>query len=103
LVVELDNARDVAPFADRQQLLQIIPPRVEICQREVAGFIAGVDLIRRTGAVRRRWPVAIHVHCDGDNRIGNEVLQLWPRSPVDRAGREVKEQVEDARWLIAAE
>src|SRR5262249_16286308 len=53
-VVECDRARYVAPFSDRQQLLQVILARIEISQREIAGLIAGVDLIGRAWPVWRR-------------------------------------------------
>ena len=102
-VVKGGSAGHDTAFADRQELFQKIPARVEVGQREVAGLIAGVDLIRHAGTVRRRWPVAIHGHCDGHDGIGNDVAQLRPCSPVDRARRQVKEQVEDACRLIATE
>ncbi len=61
-VVERDRAGDVAPLADRQQLFEIVRARVEEGEDDVAGVVAGIDLIGRARAVGRRRPVAV----DGD-------------------------------------
>ena len=103
MVVECDRARYVAPLADRQQLLQVILARIEISQHEIAGLIAGVNLIGHARPVRRRRPVAIHGDRDGDDGIGHHVAQLRPRSPVDRAGGQVKQEIDHPRRLFAAE
>ena len=103
MIVECDGARDVAPLPDRQQFLQVILARIEISQREVAGLIAGVDLIGRARSMRRRRPVAIHRDRDRDDGIGHHVAQFRPRPAVDRARGQVKQEIDDAGRPLAAE
>ena len=71
VVVERGRARHVSPLADRQQLLQVILARIEIRQSEIAGLVAGVDLIGRARPVRRRRPVPIDGDRDGDDGVGH--------------------------------
>ncbi len=96
-VVEAGGARDVAQLSDRQQPLQIRPLHVEIRDDEVGGIVARVDQIGRAEAMRRRWPVALDPHRDGDEHAGNHVLQLGAGAPIDRAGRQMKCEIDDAR------
>ena len=102
-VVERDRAGHVAPLADRQELLQVILARVEIGEDEIAGLVAGVDLVGRARPVRRRRPVAVDGDRDGDDGVGLHIAQLRPRAAVDRAGRQVEQQIDDARHVVAAE
>jgi len=53
--------------------------------------------------MRRRRPVAIHRDRDRDDGIGHHVAQLRPRPAVDRAGGQVKQEVDDACRLFAVE
>ena len=98
-VVERGGARHVAELADRQELLQIVLARVEIGQRDVAGLVAGIDLIRRARTVRRRRAMAVDRHRHGHDRVGHDVAQLRPRAAVDRAGRQMEQEIDDARRL----
>ncbi len=56
-VIEFGGAGDVAQFADRQELLQIVLACVEIGEGEVAGIVVSVNAIGRTRTMRRRGPV----------------------------------------------
>jgi len=47
--------------------------------------------------------MAIHGDCDRDNGIRHDVAKLRPCSAVDRAGGQVKQQVDGARRLFATE
>ena len=103
VVVEPDRARHVSTLPDRQQLLQVVLACIKECQNEIAGLIAGVDLIGRTWPVWWRRPVSIDGDRDSDDGVGHDVAQFWPRPAVDRPGREVKQKVDDTRLLLAAE
>ena len=103
VVVEPDRARHVSTLPDRQQLLQVVLACVEERQNEIAGLIAGVDLIGRTWPVWRRRPVPIDGDRDSDDGVGHDVAQFWPRPAVDRPGREVKQEIDDTRLLLPAE
>ena len=53
--------------------------------------------------MRRRQPVTVDGHSHGDHGARFDVAQLRARPPVDHAGRQVQEQVEDARNVVAAQ
>ena len=38
-----------------------------------------------------------------DDGVGHHVAQFWPRAAVDCAGGQVKQEIDDARVLLAAE
>ena len=40
---------------------------------------------------------------DRDDGVGHDVAQLRPRPAVDRAGRQMEQQIDDARRVLAAE
>ena len=101
-VVERGDARDDAPLAHRQELLEVIALGVEEGEDQVAGVVAGVDLVRRARAVRRRRPVAVDRHRDRCDAARHDVADHRTRTPVDRAARQVKQQVEHARGCVLA-
>ena len=103
MVIEGDRARYVSPLSHGQQLLQVILARIEISQSEIAGLVAGIDLIGRTRPVRRWRPVSIEGDRDGDDGVGHHVAQFRPRAAVDRAGGQMKQEVDDTRLVLAAE
>ena len=72
-VVERGGARHDAPLADREELFEIVSPRVEIGQRQRAGVVVGFDAVWRARAVRRPGPVAVDRHRDGDDRAGLDI------------------------------
>ncbi len=82
-VIERDGAGHVAPRSDRKKLLQILSPRVEVDEDEIAGPIARIDEIGRARATRRRRAVALHGHGDGDDSSRHDVAQLGTRSAID--------------------
>ena len=53
--------------------------------------------------MRRRRPVSIDGDRDGDDGVGHDVAQFRPGAAVDRAGRQMKQEVDDTRLLLAAE
>jgi len=42
-------------------------------------------------------------HRDGNDRIRLDIAQLRPCAAVDRTGRQMRDQVDDARNIVAAE
>ena len=100
-VVERGGARDVAALALRQQLCDVVRVVAEIGEHDVAGVVARIDQIGRAPAGRRR-PVAVDGDRHGRDRAGHHVAQFWPGAAVDRAGRQVKDQIGDARAVLAA-
>src|SRR6185312_13859275 len=83
-------------------LFQIIAVRIEIGQCDVAGVIARVDAIGRTGATRGAGSVLADSHRDRNHLTRLYVAQFWPGPPVGRARRQVKQQVDNA-WRFAIE
>ncbi len=101
-VVDLGDAGDVAQLADRQQLLQIILAGVEECQRQRGvGIVAGDDAIGRPHPVRRRRAMLQHGDCDGHDFAGAHLVEFRPRAAVDRARRQMKQEIDDAGRLAA--
>ena len=100
VVVQLNRAGDVAHLALGQKLTQVILARVEICERQrLPGVVAGDDTVGRARAVARRRPVLVDGDGDGHKLAGLHLIELRPRPAVDRAGGQVKQQVDDARRL----
>ena len=84
-----DGAGDITRLADRQELLEIVLPRVEIGERERAGVVLGVDAIGQAWPVRGRRPMAGHRYADGDDAVRHDVAQRFGRvrrsmAPVGR-------------------
>ena len=98
-VVERRGARHVAQLALGQELFQIILARVEIGDGQRVGVVEGVDVVGRARPVRRRRPVALDGDGDGDDRVRPHLAELRLVAPVDEAGRQVKQQIDDARRL----
>ena len=101
-VVERRGARHVAQLALGQELFQIILARVEIGDGQRVGVVESIDVVGRARPVRRRRPVALDGDGDSDDRIRPHLAQLRLVAPVDEAGRQVEEQVDDARRLAVA-
>src|SRR6266566_982469 len=99
-VVERGRAGDVAPFADRKEPLQIIPPRVEIGEDKVVRLVARVDEVGCATAAGRRRTVAVDRHLDGNDGAGNDFAQLGARAAIDRARGQMKDEVDEARRLV---
>ena len=97
-VPQLDLAGNVAALAHGQDLLQAGLLAVEEDQGHVSRLVLHEDPIRRAAA--RRWST---VGDDGDGErhglahgsVGDRALHL----PGDAAGRDVEEQIRDARRL----
>jgi hypothetical protein len=98
-VVKFGDTGDITHLADRQERIQIVPARVEISQRDVAGVIMSVDAVGRARTVRRRGAVFVDGDGNGDHLAWLHVAQLRPRAAIDGAGRQVEQQVDDARPL----
>ena len=103
-VVECGDAGDVAQFADRKELFEIVALGVEVGERERAGLVGRFDAVRQARAVRRRRTMAFDRHRDGRDRAWHHVAQFRPGAAVDGAGRQMEQQVDDARrYVLAAE
>src|SRR5262249_5475877 len=89
-VVELDFSRYVASLADRQELLQIVPARIEECQRKIAGLIARVNLVWCANPMGRRRPMAIDRDGNGNYGIDGRVAQFPPCAAINRPAWDVK-------------
>ncbi len=101
-VVERRDAGNVAGLALAKEFLQIIPARIEIGDGQRVGVVAGLDVVGRAGPVRRWRPVAIDGDRHGDNGIGRDGRKLWLIAPVDEAGRQMKQQIDNAWRLVVA-
>ena len=97
------GAGDVALRADRQQLLDIAGLGAEIGQHHVAGVVAGIDQIRRARVARRRRAMAVDGHLQRHHGSRHGVADFRPRAAVDHAGRQMQQQIDQPRRLIAAE
>ena len=96
-VVERGDARHVAHLADRKELFQIVPARVEIGDGQRVGVVAGFDVVGRARAVRRRRTMALHRDGDRHHRIGHDLAQFRLAAAVDEAGRQMEQQVDNPR------
>jgi hypothetical protein len=101
-VVERRGARHVAQLALREELFQIVFPCVEIGDGQRVGVVEGIDVVGRARPVRRRRPVALDGDGDGNDRVRPHLAQLRLIAPVDEPGRQVKQEVDDARRLALA-
>ena len=102
-VVHRHGARHDAALADRQQALDVILAGIEIGDDDVAGAVARIDEIGRARPVRRGRAMPVDRHRDGDDAAGHDIAQHRPRPPVDGTGRQVQQEIDDARRLLAAE
>ena len=101
-VIERCGARDVADFADRELLLQVIFARVEIGDGQRVGVVARLDIVRHARPMRRRRPMPVDRDCNGDDGIRRHLAELRLIAPVDEAARQVEQQIDDARRLGVA-
>ena len=102
-VVHLHGAGDVALGADRQQLLDIARLGAEIGQHHVAGVVAGIDQMRRARIARRRRPMPVDGHLQRHHGSRHRVADFRPRPAVDHARRQMQQQIDQPRRLVAAE
>ena len=102
-VEHLRGAGDVALGADRQQLFDIAGLGAEIGQHDVAGVVAGIDQMRRARVARRRRTVAVDRHLQRDDGSRHRVADFRPRAAIDHARRQMQQQIDQPRRLIAAE
>ncbi len=102
-VVHLRGAGDVTFRAYRQQFLDIARLGAEIGQYDVASLVAGVDQMRRARVARRRRAMPVDGHLQRDYGSRNSVADFRPRAAVDHAGRQMQQQIDQARRLLAAE
>ena len=101
-VIERGGARHVAQRAFGILLFQIIPARVEIGDHQRIGVIGGVDIVRRPRPVRRRRPMPVDGDRNRHHGVGNDLGQFRLVAPVDKAGRQVKQQIDHPRPLAVA-
>ena len=102
-VVHLERAGDVALLADRQQLLDIAGLGAEERQHDVAGVVAGIDEVRRARVARRGRAVAIDGDLQRHHGSLDRVADFWPGPAVDDLARQMQQQVDQPRRLVAAE
>ena len=102
-VIERGGAGDVSGFADRKELLQILPAGAEIGDDQVAGLVAGIDQMRSAVAAGRGGAMAVDGDLHGHHRTGLDFAQLRPCAPIDRAAGQMEQEVDDSRFVIAAE
>ena len=99
-VVERGGARNVAKIAHGKELFQIVALGMEIGERERAAVVIGFDAIGQPRTVGRRRPVAFDRDRDGRHRAGHDVAEHRPRPAVDGAGRQMKQEIDDARRRV---
>ena len=102
-VIHLQRAGDVALRADRQQLLDIAGLGAEIRQHDVAGVVAGIDQIRRAAIARRRRAMAVDGDLQRHHRSRHRLADFRPRPAIDHLRRQMHQQIDQPRGLIAAE
>ena len=102
-VVHLHGAGDVALRADRQQLFDIAGLGAEIGQHHVAGVVAGIDQMRRARVARRRRPMAVDGDLQRHHGSRHRIADFRPRAAVDHARRQMQQQIDQPRRLVAAE
>ena len=101
-VVKLGGAGDVARGTDRKQAIEVTLLRAEIGEDEVVGVVAGIDEIRRARAAGRRRPMAIDRDLDRHDRARYNVAQFRPRAPVDGAGRQMEQKIDEPWDFVAS-
>ena len=102
-VVELQRARDVALGADRQQFFDIAGLGAKECQHHVASVVADIDEIRRARIARRRRAVTVDRDFERHDGTGRSVTNLRLRAAVDDAGRQMQQEIDQPRRLVAVE
>ena len=102
-VVERGCAGQVAPLANRQQLLQEILACVKVGQRDVAGLVACINLVGRARTIWRRRTMAIDRHQHRSDSVRHDIAQLRPCAAIDRAARQMKQQIDDARRIAVGQ
>ena len=102
-VVHLRGARDVAFRADRQQFLDIAGLGAKIGQHHVTGLVAGIDQMRRARVARRRRAMAVDGHLQRHHGSRHGVADLRPRAAIDHARRQMQQQIDQPRCLLAVE
>ena len=101
-VVERRGARNVTQLALGQELFQIILAGVEIGDGERIGVVARLDIVRGARPVRRRWPMPVDGDRDRHHRVGRDLGEFRLVAPIDKAARQMEQQIDDARRLAFA-
>jgi hypothetical protein len=102
-VIHLQRARDVALLAHRQQLFDIARFGAEKCQHDIGGIVAGIDQIGRAGIARGRRPMAVDGNLQRHHGALHGIADFRLGAAVDHAGRQMQQQIDQPRRLIAAE
>ena len=100
-VVHLQRTRDVALLADRQQLFDIARLGAEERQHHVAGIVGGIDEKGRPRIARRRRAMPIDGHFQRHHSSLHGLANLRLRPAVDHAGRQMQQQINQPRRLVA--
>ena len=102
-VIHLQRARHVALLADRQQLFDIAGLGAEERQHHVAGLVRGIDEVGRARIARRRRPMAVNGDFQRHHGSLHGLPNLRLRPAVDHARRQMQQQIDQPRRLIAVE
>jgi hypothetical protein len=89
-------------LADREERFQIVAFGVKVGECQRTGVVIGFDAVRQARTVRRRRAVAVDSHRDGGDRAWHHVAQFGAGAAVDGAGRQMEQQIDDARRRIFA-
>ena len=104
-VEPFDLAGNIAGFADRQRLVEIVRMGTEKDQRQFTGLIMDKNPVRNAAVAAGRWLVAVHMDFQGDDHTFRRVGDARLSAPVDDSERDVKQQIANLRrfsLLIAA-
>ena len=96
-LIPIYAARNEAGLADRQQALQVLGETVKEDQDDFARIVKTVDPIGRVSVMGRRRPVAADGYLHGHDAASWQLRHGWPKPPVDEGGRQMEQQIDDAR------
>src|SRR6266851_8555503 len=102
-VEHLQGAGNKTFGADRQQLFDIAGLGAKIGQHHVAGVVAGIDQMRRARVAPRRRTMPVDGHLQRHHGSRHRLADFWPRPAIDHARRQMQQQIDQPRRLIAAE
>ena len=97
-----DGARDETALAHRQQAREVVGEGVEVDEGELARIIEGLDTVREALHAPRRRAVRADGDLDGHDPVRRQVRHGRPLATIDEAGRQVKQQVDDAQGQALA-
>ena len=95
--IPVDAARDETPLAFRQHTLQAVHIAVKEHQCQRASVVLHLDAVGQALVEGRRRLVAAHRHFHGDYPVARQVGDARAVAPVHQAGRQMQQQVDDAR------